>query len=201
MLRHQLTGSGSKILWQFTTFHYYQVDSKCASYYLLPKWPLKCCTLLCLVSVFWLPTDRREMCRLWTSHHGNGTLWCSSLSSCSFWRHVYSCFNHFSTTGRCSGPPRYDTWRRQAARPRAAIVTSSFKIILTQTYPLCGSTCLQGRCLLSIQWCQFCLSLSGSLLKIMQLFASFSQYSKLLQWRTVLLHWRFAALCFRPFIW
>ena len=30
-------------------------------------------------------------------------------------------------------------WKRQAARP--AIVTSSFKIFLTQTFPLCGSTC------------------------------------------------------------
>ena len=25
--------------------------------------------------------------------------------------------NHFSTAGRCSGPPRCNTWRRQAARP------------------------------------------------------------------------------------
>ena len=38
----------------------------------------------------------------------------------------------------------------------------------------------------AIQWCYFCLSLSGSLLNILQLFASFSQNSKLLQWRTVL---------------
>ena len=37
-------------------------------------------------------------------------------------------FNHFSTTGRCSGPPCCDTWRRQVTR--AAIVTSSFKIFL-----------------------------------------------------------------------
>ena len=38
----------------------------------------------------------------------------------------------------------------------------------------------------AIQWCQFCVSLSGSLLNILQLFASFSQNPKLLQWRTVL---------------
>ena len=38
----------------------------------------------------------------------------------------------------------------------------------------------------TIQWCQFCVSLSGSLFNILQLFASFSQNLKLLQWRTVL---------------
>ena len=38
----------------------------------------------------------------------------------------------------------------------------------------------------AIQWCYFCLSLSQSLLNILQLFASFSQNPKLLQWRTVL---------------
>ena len=45
----------------------------------------------------------------------------------------------FSTTGRCTGPPRCDTWIWQAAR--AAIVTSSFKNFLTQTFPLRGDTC------------------------------------------------------------
>ena len=49
-------------------------------------------------------------------------------------------FNHFSTTGCCSSPAHYDVWIRQAARP--AFVTSSFKIFLTQTYPLCGATSL-----------------------------------------------------------
>ena len=38
----------------------------------------------------------------------------------------------------------------------------------------------------AIQWCQFCVSLSGSLFNILQLFASFSQNPKLLQWRTEL---------------
>ena len=47
--------------------------------------------------------------------------------------------NHFSTTGRCSGPAHYDVSIRQAAR--AAFVTSSFKIFLTQTFPRCGATC------------------------------------------------------------
>ena len=37
----------------------------------------------------------------------------------------------------------------------------------------------------AIQWCQFCVSLSGSLFNILQLFASFIQNPKLLQWRTV----------------
>ena len=37
----------------------------------------------------------------------------------------------------------------------------------------------------AIQLCEFCLSLSGSLLNILQYFASFSQNPKLLQWRTV----------------
>ena len=55
---------------------------------------------------------------------------------------VLSCFitiNHFSTTGRCSGPAHYDVSIRQAAR--AAFVTSSFKIFLTQTFPRCRATC------------------------------------------------------------
>ena len=47
--------------------------------------------------------------------------------------------NHFSTTGRCSGPAHYNISIRQAAR--AAFVTSSFKIFLTQTFPRCGATC------------------------------------------------------------
>ena len=47
--------------------------------------------------------------------------------------------NHFSTTGRCSGPAHYDVSIRQAAR--TAFVTSSFKIFLTQTFPRCGATC------------------------------------------------------------
>ena len=38
----------------------------------------------------------------------------------------------------------------------------------------------------AIQWCQFCVSLSGSLLNILQLFVSFSKTPKLLKWRTVL---------------
>ena len=38
----------------------------------------------------------------------------------------------------------------------------------------------------AIQWCPFCVSLSGSLFNILQLFASFSQNPKFLQWRTVL---------------
>ena len=48
-------------------------------------------------------------------------------------------FNHFSTTGRCSDPAHCDVSIRQA--PRAAFVTSSFKIFLTQTFPRCGATC------------------------------------------------------------
>ena len=47
--------------------------------------------------------------------------------------------NHYRTTGRCSGPAHYDVSIRQAAR--AAFVTSSFKIFLTQTFPRCGATC------------------------------------------------------------
>ena len=36
--------------------------------------------------------------------------------------------NHLSTTGRCTGPARYDAWRRQAARPaRQRQVLTSFK--------------------------------------------------------------------------
>ena len=50
--------------------------------------------------------------------------------------------NHFSTTGRCSGPANYDVSVRQAAR--AAFVTSSFKIFLTQTFPRPVIYCLRG---------------------------------------------------------
>ena len=39
----------------------------------------------------------------------------------------FSRINHFSTTGRCSGPAHYDVSIRQAAR--AAFVTSSLKKI------------------------------------------------------------------------
>ena len=42
-------------------------------------------------------------------------------------------------SGRCSGPPRCDTWIRHFARP--TFVTSSFKIFLTRTFPPCGATC------------------------------------------------------------
>ena len=48
-------------------------------------------------------------------------------------------FNHFSRTGCCNGPAHYDVFIRQAVRP--AFVTSSFNILLTQTYSLCGATC------------------------------------------------------------
>ena len=44
----------------------------------------------------------------------------------------FTSINHFSTTGRCSGPSHYDLSIRQAAR--AAFVMSSFKIFLTQTF-------------------------------------------------------------------
>ena len=52
---------------------------------------------------------------------------------------VHKHTNHISTTGRCSGSVHYDVSIRQAAR--AAFVTSSFKIFVTQTFPLCGATC------------------------------------------------------------
>ena len=74
---------------------------------------------------------------------------------------------------------------RQAAT--AAFVTSSFKFFLNQTFPQCAATCyiLPSRTMSqpfngvnfvyrSVEVC------------ILQLFASFSQNPKLLQWRTVL---------------
>ena len=48
-------------------------------------------------------------------------------------------FNHFSTIGRYYGTAHYILSIRQAAI--TAIVTSSFKIFLTQTFPRCGATC------------------------------------------------------------
>ena len=93
---------------------------------------------------------------------------------------IQTFFNHFSTTGRCSGPTHYDVSIRQAAR--AAFATSSFKIFLTQTFPRCGATCyiLPSRAMTQLfnDQCQFCVSLSGSLFNIFQLFASFSQNPK-----------------------
>ena len=86
---------------------------------------------------------------------------------------LYS-LNHFSTTGRCSGPAHYDVSIRQAAR--AAFVTSSLKIFLTQNFSAMWSHVLyiafEGDDS-AIQWCQFCVSLSGSLFNILQLFAEF----------------------------
>ena len=49
--------------------------------------------------------------------------------------------NHYRTIGRVSGPAHYDVSIRQAAR--AAFVTSSFKIFLTQTFLRCGATCFK----------------------------------------------------------
>ena len=66
---------------------------------------------------------------------------------------------HMDPGGSYSGPAHYDVSIRQAAK--AAFVTSSFKIFLTQTFPRCGATCyiaFEGDDS-AIQWCQF----SGSL--------------------------------------
>ena len=52
---------------------------------------------------------------------------------------LFAKLNHYRTIGRCSGPAHYDVSIRQAAR--AAFVTSSFKIFLTQTFLRCGATC------------------------------------------------------------
>ena len=43
---------------------------------------------------------------------------------------MFCSINHFSTTGRCSGPAHYDV-----------SITSILKIFLTQTFPRCGATC------------------------------------------------------------
>ena len=67
------------------------------------------------------------------------------LSSLSYYNmSTVSCvvpsFNHFfSMIGRCTGPAHYEVSIRQATR--AAFITSSFKIFLTQTFPLCGAMC------------------------------------------------------------
>ena len=89
-------------------------------------------------------------------------------------------------TGRCGGPAHYDVSIRQAAR--AAFIMSSFKIFLTQTFPRCGATCYILPLMVMTQLfngVNFCVSLTGSLFNILQLFASFSQNPKLLQWRMV----------------
>ena len=55
------------------------------------------------------------------------------------WNYSQCLFNHFSTIGRYNGTAHYILSIRQAAI--TAIVTSSFKIFLTQTFPRCGATC------------------------------------------------------------
>ena len=76
-----------------------------------------------------------------------GSIYCVPCKKASYMIDMFSyclnlsfyVINHFSTTGRCSGPAHYDVSIRQAAR--AAFVTSSFKIFLTQTFPRCRPTC------------------------------------------------------------
>ena len=72
-----------------------------------------------------------------SSGRGEATIWQRHLGSDILKRILY--INHFSTTGRCSGTAHYDISIRQDAT--AALVTSSFKIFLTQTFPRCGATC------------------------------------------------------------
>ena len=119
--------------------------------------------------------------------------------------------DYFWTGGKFAYDTRHDDWSRGVLfspwlviRQRQlllawdyswpvtpAFVTSSFKIFLTQTFPRCGATlyiAFEGD-VSAFQWCQFCVSLNGSILNFLQLFASFSQNPKLLQWQTTLAIW------------
>ena len=100
--------------------------------------------------------------------------------------YVYN-FNHFSTTGRCSGPACYDVSIRQAAR--VAFVTSSFKLFLTQTFPRCGAMCyiLPSRAMTQL------FNGVNFLYRSVEVYLTFCSYlrvlvriRKLIQWRTVL---------------
>ena len=90
--------------------------------------------------------DTNCLCRSYRLRDGPSTTnSCQIAIACSFPVHcrLRLCLgdnfvNHFSMTGCCTGPLRCETWIRQAARP--AIVTSSFIIFLTQTFPLYGAT-------------------------------------------------------------
>ena len=91
------------------------------------------CRKHCLFLKIWRPDGFIDIFGQFTA------LSCCLVLSLCIYRRVYRLFNHYRTTGRCSGPSHYDVSIRQAAR--AAFVTSSFKIFLTQTFPRCGATC------------------------------------------------------------
>ena len=98
---------------------------------------------------------------------------------------------------------RYDAWIWQAAR--AAIVTSSFKILLTQTFPLCGATCY----MLSSRTMNQLFNGVNFVFRSVEVYQLFRCYLQVLvarirnfdNGRPYYLHWRFATLCVRPFIW
>ena len=76
---------------------------------------------------------------------------------------------------------------RQAAR--AAFITSSFKIFLTQTFPRCGATCyiLPSRAMTQLfNGVNFVYRSVEVYLTFCSYLQSFSQNPKLLQWRMVL---------------
>ena len=91
-------------------------------------------------------------------------------------------FNHFSTIGRNCGTTHYIPSIRPAAI--AAIGNVKFLNLFNTNFSAMWSHVLyiafEGD-VSAIHWCQFCVSLSGSLLNILQLFASFSQNPKFLQ--------------------
>ena len=110
------------------------------------------------------------------------------------------CLNHFSTTGRNCGTPLRDACVRQACLP--AIATSSFKILLTQSFQRHGATCY------ILPWRAMSRLFNGvnfgrCLSKFSDLFGSFSQNPILPQWRTMrqnngpFTHYVFVALSFR----
>ena len=106
--------------------------------------------------------------------------------------------NHFRTIGRYRGPAHYDVSIRQA--DIAAIVTSNFKIFLTQTFPRCGATCY------ILPWRAMSQRFNGVnfVYRSVEVYRTFWSYLRLLvrirYFYNGELHWRFGVLCFRPFI-
>ena len=110
--------------------------------------------------------------------------------------------NHFSMTGRCSGPAHYDVSIRQAAT--VAFITSSFRIFLTQTFPRCGGTCY----ILPLRTMSQRFNGVDFMYRSVEVYWTFCSYLRVLvrirnfyNVRRYYLHWRFVDLCFRPFIW
>ena len=106
--------------------------------------------------------------------------------------HQHYIINHFRTIARYRGPAHYDVSIRQA--DIAAIVTSSFRIFLTQTFPRCGATCY------ILPWRAMSQRFNGVnfVYRSLEVYQIFHSYLRVLvrirYFHNGKLHWRFDAL-------